>query len=124
MQNRDRDRISQSKRPTDAGEVNKRTEEERGLDRNSGTGARFGQGSGRSERNEGGQMRNRNEDQVNDKDMNNEPSKREEGGSFDSSTGRERIERESDVSRDESSERPERPMGNRSDRSDSSEGRH
>jgi hypothetical protein len=132
MRNRDRDSISQSERPTDAGEVNRRTEEERGRDRNSGTDARFGQSIGRSENNEGGEMRNRDEKgQVNDRNRNDEESSRREGsGSFGSSTGRSGSVGNkggggADISRDESSKRrPDQPMGNRDDRSDSSEGRH
>jgi hypothetical protein len=136
MQNRDRDSLSQSKRPTDAGEINRRTEEERGRDRNRGTDARFGQSIGRSENNEGGEMRNRDEkDQVNDRNKNDrnridESSRREGSGSFGSSTGRSgsvgnRGGGGADISREESkNRRPDQPMGNRDDRSDSSEGRH
>jgi hypothetical protein len=130
MRNRDRDSISQSERPTDAGDVNRRTEEERG--RNSGTDARFGQSIGRSEDNQGGEMRNKNEEKLNDRnqDRNEETSRREGSGSFGSSTGRSGSVGNkggggADISREESrNPRPEQPMGNRDDRSDSSEGRH
>jgi hypothetical protein len=43
MENRERDRVSQRTTPTEAGELNRRTEEERGREQNPGTNADFGQ---------------------------------------------------------------------------------
>ena len=47
MENRDRDKLSQSKRPTDAGNINRDTSERSGVDNDSS--ADFGQSIGRSE---------------------------------------------------------------------------
>lgn len=49
MQNRERDRVSRRGAPTEAGELNRRTEEEKGRERNRGTDADFGQSIGRAE---------------------------------------------------------------------------
>jgi hypothetical protein len=59
MENRERDRVSQRASPTEAGELNRRVEEEKGRQQNSGTSAEFGQKIGRSENLEGGNMQNR-----------------------------------------------------------------
>jgi hypothetical protein len=64
MENRERDRVSQRSSPTEAGELNRRTEEEKGRQHNSGTSAEFGQKIGRSENLEGGDMRNRNDEPM------------------------------------------------------------
>ena len=47
MENRDRDKMSQNRRPTDAGEVNRETSEREGREKDSS--ADFGQKIGRSE---------------------------------------------------------------------------
>lgn len=64
MENRERDRVSQRTSPTDAGELNRRVEEEKGREHNSGTSAEFGQKFGRSENLEGGNMRNRKDEPM------------------------------------------------------------
>jgi hypothetical protein len=64
MENRERDRVSQRASPTEAGELNRRVEEEKGRQHNSGTSAEFGQKIGRSENLEGGNMRNRNDEPI------------------------------------------------------------
>jgi hypothetical protein len=48
MENRERDRVSQRTTPTDAGEINRRTEEEKGREQNSN--ADFGQKIGQAEK--------------------------------------------------------------------------
>ena len=64
MENRERDRVSQRTTPTDAGEINRKVEEEKGRQHHSGTTAEFGQNIGESEfpADEGGNARNRNQD--------------------------------------------------------------
>jgi hypothetical protein len=84
MENRERDRMSQRTSSTDAGDLNRSVEEKKGREHNSGTSAEFGQGIGRSENLEGGNMRNRN-----DEPMTN----------IGSSTGSGREVREDDTSR-------------------------
>ncbi len=64
MENRERDRVSQRASPTEAGELNRRVEEEKGREQNSGTDAEFGQKIGRSENLEGGNMRNRKDEPM------------------------------------------------------------
>jgi hypothetical protein len=64
MENRERDRVSQRASPTEAGDLNRRVEEEKGREHNSGTSAEFGQKIGRSENLEGGNMRNRNDERM------------------------------------------------------------
>jgi len=49
MENRERDRVSQRTEPTDAGQVNREVEEQKGRDNNPGTDAEFGQKIGRAE---------------------------------------------------------------------------
>jgi len=90
MENRERDRVSQRNSSTDAGDMNRKTEQERGK---SGTGTEFGQNIGRSENlGEGGNMENRNKDKMNSNSgssMENEQSRRPSGDSgFGSSSGR------------------------------------
>jgi hypothetical protein len=91
MENRERDRVSQRTTPTDAGELNRSVEEEKGRQHHSGTTAEFGQNIGESEfpSEEGGNlnMRNRNEDMKNS-NMGNESSRRSGSGSMGSSSGR------------------------------------
>lgn len=133
MENRERDRTGQRTSSTEAGDVNRRVESERGRQKNSGTNAEFGQGIGRSENlSEGGEMRNRNSQDNSDlknKDiMENESSRRSGSESgYGSSSGRRSgslgSENESDVSRssDKSSGRSgSGSLGN----TGSSEGRH
>lgn len=48
MENRERDRVSQRTTPTDAGELNRRTEEEKGREEN--PNADFGQKIGQAEK--------------------------------------------------------------------------
>ncbi len=52
MENRERDRVSQRTTPTEAGELNRKTEEARGRDH--GSTVEFGQHIGQSENLEGG----------------------------------------------------------------------
>ena len=49
MENRERDRVSQRTTPTDAGQVNRQVEEEKGRREHSDTTAEFGQNIGESE---------------------------------------------------------------------------
>lgn len=93
MENRERDRVSQRTTPTDAGRINRDVEEEKGRRHHSGTTAEFGQNIGESEfpSEEGGNMRNRNEDNMkngNVGNMGNESSRRSGQGSMGSSSGR------------------------------------
>lgn len=92
MENRERDRMSQRPSSTEAGELNRRTEGERGREQNSGTSAGFGQKIGRSENLEGGEMNNRNSEQSTKKPtgekLGNESTRRSGIGEHDSSTGR------------------------------------
>jgi hypothetical protein len=87
MENRERDRMSQRSSSTDAGDINRRTSEEKGR-QNSGTGTEFGQNIGRSEDlGEGGDMENRNKGGMGN--MENEESRRPSGDKgFGSSSGR------------------------------------
>jgi hypothetical protein len=127
MENRERDRVSQRTSPTEAGELNRHVEEEKGKRENSGTSAEFGQSIGRSENLEGGEMnrnRNQNSDMGNMGNMENESGRRSGQGNYGSSSGRSgsgSMDKNSGVSRDEQS-------GSRNSGSsgigDSSEGRH
>lgn len=63
MENRERDRVSQRASPTEAGELNRGVEEEKGREHNSGTSAEFGQKIGRSENLEGGNISDQNTDE-------------------------------------------------------------
>jgi hypothetical protein len=90
MENRERDRVSQRDSSTEAGDINRKTSQEKGRE-NSGTGTEFGQNIGRSENlgEEGGGMRNKQEDSDRNSSLGNEESRRPSGDSgFDSSTGR------------------------------------
>lgn len=49
MENRERDQVSQRTTPTEAGELNRKVEEEKGRRQHSGTTAEFGQNIGESE---------------------------------------------------------------------------
>jgi hypothetical protein len=122
MENRERDRVSQRDTPTEAGQVNKRTEEERMRDK-SASSAEFGSSIGRSENLEGGEMdRNKNRE---DSSMGNEYTRRP-SGDFDSSTGRSGPVGNKDLDREDSST----PRSGSKDRpsdsgiGDSSSGRH
>lgn len=130
MENRERDRVSQRTSSTEAGELNRRIEEEKGRRENSGTSAEFGQSIGRSENLEGGEMnRNRNQDELssNRGSMENESSRRSGLGDMGSSSGRRSgsLDSDSDVSsnRDSSSSSGGRNSGS-SGIGDSSSGRH
>lgn len=60
MENRERDRMSRRSTPTEAGELNRGTEEEKGREKNRGTEAGFGRSIGRAEepeRNSGAEER-------------------------------------------------------------------
>ena len=133
MENRERDRVSQRTSPTDAGELNRHVEEKKGRESNMGTSAEFGQSIGRSENlSEGGEMRNRNQDDMSDKNgnmgnMENESSRGSGSGSFGSSSGRKGNQGSSDSSSDISGNK----SSNRSSTGElgstgtgSSEGRH
>jgi len=128
MENRERDRMSQRTAPTNAGEVNRGVEQEKG--RQSGSDLEFGQNIGQSEHlGEGGTMnRNRNED-VSNKNLGQESESTRRSGSeggFGSSSGRssgssgsmgQGSSIESDKSRRGS-------VGNTGSSGDSSSGRH
>jgi hypothetical protein len=121
MENRERDRVSQRDSPTEAGEINRRVEEEKGREHNSGTSAEFGQKIGRSENLEGGNMRKGNDDPITNiggtstgTEVNEDSSRRSGKGSFDSSTGI----GGSDRLRDQGEKPNDDKIG------DSSEGRH
>lgn len=91
MENRERDRVSQRSTPTEAGQLNRSVEEEKGRQENSGTSAEFGQKIGRSENlSEGGEMnRNRNqEDELSNRNIGSESTRRSGQGSMGSSSGR------------------------------------
>ena len=133
MENRERDRVSQRTTPTDAGQINRHVEEEKGREVNSGTSAEFGQSIGRSENlSEGGEMRNRNQDDMSNRnrnmgnDMSNESGRHSGSGSMGSSSGRNsgsRNEDSSNISGNKSSNRSSSgELG--STGTGSSEGRH
>lgn len=131
MENRERDRISQRSSPTEAGELNRRVEEEKGREHNSGTSAEFGQTMGRSENLEGGDMRNRNDEPMTNsgsstgsgREVREDENRSSGSGGFGSSSGRSGSgslgNTDSNKSRDDESIQDE----SRS-RKDSSEGRH
>jgi hypothetical protein len=121
MENRDRDRVSQRSSPTEAGNLHRKVEEEKGREHNKGTSAEFGQNLGRSENLEGGNMRNRDDKEMSNigssrSDSEVNESSRRPGSSYDSSTGRsgsssgsvgnkssssDRLHKESEISRDD-----------------------
>ena len=126
MENRERDRVSQRTTPTEAGKLNRSVEEEKGREVNSGTDAEFGQSIGRSENlSEGGEMRNRNQDEMSNKNIGNESSRRSGSDSFGSSSRRSGSmgsnSGSSDISSDKSSDRSSSGDLGRTGRS---EGRH
>ena len=90
MENRERDRVSKRTSSTDAGEINRNVSEERGREQNRGTSAEFGQSIGRSENlEEGGEMRNKHESNVNKNvGMGSESSRRSGSEGYGSSSGR------------------------------------
>ena len=135
MENRERDRVSQRTEPTEAGQINRQTSESAGRESNSGTSAEFGQSIGRSENlSEGGEMRNRNQDELSNTDRSNMESGRRSGsGSLGSSSGRSSgsmgnkgsVDNSSDISSDRSSDRSSRrESSNELGSTGSSEGRH
>lgn len=88
MENRERDRVSQSSTPTEAGRINREVEEKKGREQGD-TSAEFGQSIGRSEDlSEGGNMRNKNDNDLKNTNMGNESSRNSGGGSFGSQSGR------------------------------------
>lgn len=124
MENRERDRVSQRTSPTDAGKLNRGVEAEKGRAVNSGASAEFGQSIGRSENlHEGGEMRNRYQDDMSDENTRNDPGRNSGSGSMGSSSGRKSSSDTSDVSSDENSNRGSSgELG--SNGTGSSEGRH
>jgi len=90
MENRERDQVSQRTTPTEAGQINRHVEEEKGRRHHTGTTAEFGQNIGESEhpRQEGGDMRNRNKDDMTNSNMENESTRRSGMGDMGSSSGR------------------------------------
>ncbi len=124
MENRERDRVSQRASPTEAGELNRRVEEEKGRQQNSGTSAEFGQQIGRSENLEGGNMQNRKDEPMTNigsstgsgrEVREDETSRRDSGSSgYGSSTGRSSGSGSMDSNKSSDS----------GSRKDSSEGRH
>lgn len=92
MDNRERDRISKRSTGTESGDVNRKTSEKVEREQNSGTSAEFGQGIGRSEHlSEGGEMeskrKNQNED-LSDKSVGSESTRRSGSEGYGSSSGR------------------------------------
>ena len=128
MENRERDRVSKRTSPTEAGDINREVSSERGREHNSGTSAEFGQSIGRAENlSEGGEMRNKNESNVNKNvGMGNEQSRRSGSEGYGSSSGRKSgsmsDQGSSNISRSDKS--PGRGRSGSLESSDSSEGRH
>jgi hypothetical protein len=128
MENRERDRVSQRTSPTEAGELNRRTEEEKG--RETGSSVEFGKNIGRSEdldaNTEGGTMNRNRKQQDNMGSMENESSRRSGGESgYGSSSGRSssgssgsmnRGSSSSDVSSNRSGKQESSDSSDRSDR--------
>jgi hypothetical protein len=101
MENRERDRVSKRDSSTEAGEINRQTELDRG--QQSGKGAEFGQNTGRSENLEGGSMENKYDENVKNKNLGNESSRKSGSGEFGSSSGRSgSMGKQSEISRDQS----------------------
>lgn len=130
MENRERDRVSQRTTPTDAGQINRHVEEEKGREANSGTSAEFGQSIGRSENlSEGGEMRNRNQDDMSNRnrnmgnDMSNDSGRSSGSGSMGSSSGRNSGSSNED-SKMSDSKRSDRGSSGELGSTGSSEGRH
>jgi len=130
MENRERDRMSERDSSTEAGDLNRRVESEKGRQNNSGTSAEFGQKIGRSENLEGGDMQNR--DVQNPKegiasDSGREPGRNSGSENFDSSGRTGTNKQPSDV-KDVSSEKDfaddDVDRGSMRGGSGSSEGRH
>ena len=128
MENRERDRVSQRTTPTEAGQVNRKVEEEKGREHHSGTTAEFGQNIGESEfpTDEGGNnnMQNRNKDDLSNKSLGNESSRRSSSEGFGSSSGRKGSSGE--MGSDSSSDRDKSRRGSTGElgSTGSSEGRH
>lgn len=131
MENRERDRMSERSAPTNAGRLNRETEEARGSDVNSGTSAEFGQSIGRSENLEQGETMRRDRDESSrsdmDKNVEDESYRRERSGAFGTETGRSgsfghRGGGGSDIARDEELDR--RGTGESGSTGESSRGRH
>lgn len=120
MENRERDRVSQRNTSTDAGNLNRRTEVEKGRD--AGSDVEFGKSIGRSEdldaNTEGGSM-NRNKHQQQGDVGNMDESSRRTGGEsgYGSSTGRKSGNLDRDSSSDSSN-----ISGDRSDKSGGNQG--
>ncbi|HEX2832266.1 MAG TPA: hypothetical protein VHW00_04585 [Thermoanaerobaculia bacterium] len=129
MENRERDRVSQRTTPTEAGQINRHVEEEKGRQQNSGTSAEFGQSIGRSENLEGGTMDNNKRDGMNNSnsDLGSESSRRP-GSDYNSSVGRSSGSEIQDTGKRRGSSTGEVGNSGTSGRSgnfgDSSEGRH
>ncbi len=123
MENRERDRMSQRTSSTEGARIDREASEERGRKQNSGTGAEFGQSTGRSENlSEGGEMRNRDNEKNGNRNvgMGSEPTRRPDSEEHGSSPGRSSgsLENEkSNISRDDKSP-------GRTGNTGSSEGRH
>jgi hypothetical protein len=139
MENRERDRVSQRTSPTEAGELNRSIEEEKGRRQHSGTTAEFGQNIGESEfpNEEGGRMRNRKQEDMNSNSNVDRESTRRPGQEYGSSSGRRPSGSSNEIGSDRSSDIDSRSsrrgssdelgstgISDRSDRSDRSEGRH
>src|SRR5690349_2901142 len=125
MENRERDRVSQRTEPTEAGKLNRETSETLGRRSNVNTTAEFGQSIGRSEDlREGGEMRNRNNDDMSNRNSNDEPSRRSGSEGYGSSTGRSGPVGGSDVSHDQGTSRSRKDLERNRNIGDSSEDRH
>jgi hypothetical protein len=123
--------MSRRSTPTEAGELNRDVSERSGREVNSGTSAEFGQGIGRSENLEGGEMKNRDRENsgIGSERLNeNEQSRRPSSGQF-GQTGRssgsgDMSGSSKNVDRGSSEISSDRDVSDRSNRDDSSEGRH
>lgn len=92
MDNRERDRVSKRTTGTEAGDVNRKTSEKVGREQNSGTSAEFGQNIGRSDYlSEGGEMdskRDRKSEDLRNKNVDSESTRRPGSEGYGSSSGR------------------------------------
>ncbi|HEU4888810.1 MAG TPA: hypothetical protein VFV49_13065 [Thermoanaerobaculia bacterium] len=125
--------MSQRSSPTEAGELNRRVEEEKGREHNSGTSAEFGQKIGRSENLEGGNMRNRNDEPMTNigsstgsgrEVREDESSRRSGSGDFGSSSGRSSGSGSMGGKQKESNKSSDDDRSDNRSWKDSSEGRH
>ncbi len=128
MENRERDRVSQRTSSTEAGDINRRTSEEKGREI-SGTDTEFGQNIGRSENldegKKGGSMDNRNKNNRPnfDEESSRRPSDESGYGSSQGRQGSSDVERESGMNKSQGDRSGRSSSGDRNIGS-SSEGEH